>query len=252
MSDSAPAPGKAKKKQKVSEPAGPAYRHWNDLAERMRDLPYQMRDADTLEQAEAAGKLLLEALNAGAFGPEPRPLTEEEAAAVGREVSSAGYMGGHPLHEIRDDADSEPAAFWITASQNWIGGQVGHAGDFRAYQWRSRFQGHCWAVAGLLHERAREDAADHPCLSGRAMEMLQALYNGGAETPDSLMAMDDVAEAAGWGSNTGANHKDVPGELADAGLILSRGGRGGGYWLTGFGRDVAAMLFSDKPGPSAG
>jgi DNA-binding IscR family transcriptional regulator len=88
------------------------------------------------------------------------------------------------------------------------------------------------------------DSVPHqvPVLSGRQYEILQALLELDATSPDKRRSTEEVAKHAEGIKADPEGYKQPMAELAALGLVATKKGRGGGCWLTPTGRAVAEQL----------
>ncbi len=81
-----------------------------------------------------------------------------------------------------------------------------------------------------------------PVLSERQYEILEAMYNLKATDPARRKATEDIARAAeGAGVNPEVFKRPVA-DLVRRGFVATKGGRGGGCWLTATGRALAERI----------
>jgi hypothetical protein len=88
---------------------------------------------------------------------------------------------------------------------------------------------------------APENEADPP-LSGHQYEILEALQEMKAFTPDQLQTTEAIVRKAGGKGADPANYKVAGSGLRKRGLIGARRGAAGGYWLTHKGRDLIERI----------
>jgi hypothetical protein len=85
-------------------------------------------------------------------------------------------------------------------------------------------------------------AAPVPVLSERKYLILRTLLELDATSPDNRRATKVVAVKAEGVEADPEGYKKPVAELADLGYVATRGGRGGGCWLTATGKAVAEQM----------
>ena len=76
--------------------------------------------------------------------------------------------------------------------------------------------------------------------------ILEAMFKAKSFDPVTLLSTDEIARKSGAGQRSGENLKQPMSDLRQLGLVDSRRGRNGGYFLTQNGRAVCEQIASSK------
>lgn len=117
-------------------------------------------------------------------------------------------------------------------------------GDTGLNQLRSAIEDAVEVVTAVRDWVTGQELAQLTSLPDGHLDCLQALREEKAFDLGSRIASDRIAMKALGASGDGAAIRDVLGEMVRNGLVASRVGRGGGYWLTTKGQ---ALVNAERP-----